>query len=166
MGKFDKKCDDGFLLGYSTISKAYRVWNLGSGQLEEVHDVEFDETQGSQSEAQNLEDVRGAQLENAMKNMDIGDIRPRQVDDEDTPLFNTSVQIDTNQVSTSMILKCKIIQVIKCKYSNLQMLQGITQLIILFVTFKVEFKQDLDWLLFVSITLLSHSKNQPRLKMQ
>ena len=47
LGKFDKKCDEGFLLGYSTISKAYRVWNLDSGTLEEVHDVEFDETKGS-----------------------------------------------------------------------------------------------------------------------
>ena len=48
MSKFDKKCDEEFLLGYSTISKAYRVWNLASGTLEEVHDVEFDETKGSQ----------------------------------------------------------------------------------------------------------------------
>jgi hypothetical protein len=45
--------------------------------LEEVHDVEFDETQGSQNEAQNPDDVRGDQLLNAMKNMNIGDIRPR-----------------------------------------------------------------------------------------
>jgi hypothetical protein len=29
--KFEKKCDEGFLLGYSTTSKAYRVWNLASG---------------------------------------------------------------------------------------------------------------------------------------
>jgi hypothetical protein len=40
--KFKKKCDEGFLLGYSTTSKAYRVWNLASGLLEKVHDVEFD----------------------------------------------------------------------------------------------------------------------------
>jgi hypothetical protein len=44
--------------------------------LEEVHDVEFDETQGSQNEDQNLDDVRGDQLANAMRNMDIGDVRP------------------------------------------------------------------------------------------
>ena len=62
LGKFDKKCDEGFLLGYSTTSKAYRVWNLDSGTLEEVHDVEFDETKGSQEENENLEDVRGIQL--------------------------------------------------------------------------------------------------------
>jgi hypothetical protein len=47
LGKFDKKCDEGFLLGYSTTSKAYRVWNNSSGLIEEVHDVQFDETKGS-----------------------------------------------------------------------------------------------------------------------
>ena len=47
LSKFEKKCDEGFLLGYFTTSKAYRVWNLASGTLEEVHDVEFDETKGS-----------------------------------------------------------------------------------------------------------------------
>ena len=46
-----------FLLGYSTTSKAYKVWNLASGTLEEVHDVEFDGTKGSQEENENLEDV-------------------------------------------------------------------------------------------------------------
>jgi hypothetical protein len=57
LSKFDKKCDERFLLSYSTTSKAYRVWNLTSGILEEVHDVEFDKTQGSQNEVQNLNDV-------------------------------------------------------------------------------------------------------------
>ena len=62
MSKSDKKCYEGFLLGYSTTSKAYRVWNLKSGTLEEVHDVEFDETKGSQDENEDLKDVRGIQL--------------------------------------------------------------------------------------------------------
>jgi hypothetical protein len=102
LSKFEKKCDEGFLLSYSTTSKAYRVWNLTNGTLEEVYDVEFDETQGSQNEAQNLDDVRGDQLSNVMKNMDIGDVRPRQVDDNDgTHVINQSVQIDTNQASSS-----------------------------------------------------------------
>jgi hypothetical protein len=39
-----------------------------------------------------LEDVRGIQLSNVMKNMDVGDLRPRQV------LSNSNVQVDTNQV--------------------------------------------------------------------
>ena len=41
--------------------------------------MEFDETNGSQEEDENLDDVRCTQLINAMKNMDIGDIRPREV---------------------------------------------------------------------------------------
>jgi hypothetical protein len=52
-----------------------------------------------------LEDVRGIQLSNAMKNMDIGDLRPRQVnDDEDDQvqvLSNSNVQDDEDQASTS-----------------------------------------------------------------
>jgi hypothetical protein len=79
LSKFEKKCDEGFLLGYSTTSKAYRVKNSASGTLMEVYDVEFDETNGFQEEDENLEDVRGTQLANAMKKMDIGDIRPREV---------------------------------------------------------------------------------------
>jgi transposase InsO family protein len=50
LSKFDKKRDEGFLLGYSTTSKEYRVWNNSSKIVEEVHDVEFDETNGSQDE--------------------------------------------------------------------------------------------------------------------
>ena len=62
LGKFDNKCDEGFLLGYSTTSKAYRVWNLASGTLEEVDDVEFYEIKDFQDENENLEDIRGIQL--------------------------------------------------------------------------------------------------------
>ena len=56
---------------------------MDSGTLEEVHDVEFDETKGSQNENENLEDVRGIQLSNAMKNMDVGELRSRQVNDDE-----------------------------------------------------------------------------------
>jgi hypothetical protein len=78
---------------------------LASGTLEEVHDVEFDEIKGFQDEDKNLDDVRGIQLSNTMKNMDVGDLRPRQViDDEDDQvqvLSNPNVQVDTNQASSS-----------------------------------------------------------------
>ena len=105
LSKFDKKCDEGFLLGYSTTSNAYRVWNLASGTLEEVRDVEFDETKASQDEDENLDDVRGIELSNAMKNMDVDDLRTRQVIDEeadqDQVLSSQNVQVDTNLASTS-----------------------------------------------------------------
>jgi len=102
LSNFEKICDEGFLFGYSITGNEYRVWNLASGTLEEVHDVEFDETKGSHNEAQNLDDVRGDQLANAMKSMDFGDIRARQVDDnDDIQMINQEVQIDTNEASYS-----------------------------------------------------------------
>jgi hypothetical protein len=68
---------------------------LDSDTLEKVHDVEFDETNGSQEEDENLDDVRGTQLANAMKKMDIGDIRPREVievdDYQDQVLSNSNM---------------------------------------------------------------------------
>ena len=76
-----------------------------SDTLEEVHDVEFDETKGSQEENENLEDVRGIQLSNAMKNIDVGELKPRQVNDDEYDqvqvLSNLNMQDDTNQASTS-----------------------------------------------------------------
>jgi hypothetical protein len=109
LSKFEKKCDEGFLLDYSTTSKDYRVWNLASDTLEEVHDVEFDETNGSQEEDENLDDVRDTELVNTMKNMDIGDIRPREVinieDNKNQVLSNLNVQAsgshDQEQASAS-----------------------------------------------------------------
>ena len=67
--------------------------------------MEFDETNGSQEEDENLDDVKGTQLANAIKKMDVGDIRPREVieveDDKDQVLSNSNVQVDTNQASSS-----------------------------------------------------------------
>jgi hypothetical protein len=84
LSKFEKKCDDGFLLGYSSNSKAYRVFNKTHGIIEEAYDVEFDETNGSQDENDSLDDVGGAQLRNAMKTMAIGEIKPKEEDDDNS----------------------------------------------------------------------------------
>ena len=81
---------------------------MASGTLEEVHYVEFDKTNGSQEQDENLDDVRGTQLANAMKKMDVGDIRPREVievkDYKYQVLSNSNVQAsgshDQGQAST------------------------------------------------------------------
>jgi hypothetical protein len=69
---------------------------LASGTLEEVHDVEFNKINYCQEEYENLDDVRDTQLTNAMKKIDVGDIRPREVievdDDKDQVLSNSNVQ--------------------------------------------------------------------------
>jgi len=48
--------------------------------VEETFDVEFDETNGSQGASDNL-DVGGEPLRDVMKNMLVGDIKPKEDDD-------------------------------------------------------------------------------------
>ena len=67
---------------------------MASGTLEEVHD----ETKGSQEEDENLDDVRGTQLANAMKKMDVGDIRPREV-----------IEVEDKKIKCSLTQMCKLI---------------------------------------------------------
>ncbi|GJQ97548.1 retrovirus-related pol polyprotein from transposon TNT 1-94 [Tanacetum coccineum] len=42
--KFDEKADDGYLLGYSLISKAFRVFNTRRQQIEETYHITFNES--------------------------------------------------------------------------------------------------------------------------
>ena len=55
--KFQRRCDIVFLVGYSSKSKAYRVFNHATGLVEQTYDVEFDESNGSQGTHENLDDV-------------------------------------------------------------------------------------------------------------
>jgi hypothetical protein len=76
------------LLGYSLNSKASRVYNQSCCLAEETSDVEFDETNGSQEEKENLDDVGNEGLRITMKNMTIGDVKPKYEEDDDpSPLF-------------------------------------------------------------------------------
>ena len=49
--------------------------------VEETYDVQFDESNGSQGAHENLDDVGDEPLREAMKNISVGDIKPK--DDED-----------------------------------------------------------------------------------
>jgi hypothetical protein len=82
LGKFQRRCDIGFLLGYSSKSKEYRVFNHATGVVEETYDVEFDETNGSHGALENLDDVGDEPLREAMKNMSIGAIKPKEDEEE------------------------------------------------------------------------------------
>ena len=72
LGKFEKRCDIGFFVGYASNSKAYRVFNQTTGLIEETCDVEFDETHGFQGELFHYDDVGDEPLRDAMKDMTIG----------------------------------------------------------------------------------------------
>nr|GEY17769.1 putative ribonuclease H-like domain-containing protein [Tanacetum cinerariifolium] len=41
LGKFDKKSDEGYIIGYSISSKAYRVYNLVSRKIDETMNLKF-----------------------------------------------------------------------------------------------------------------------------
>ena len=47
--------------------------------VEETYDVEFDESNGSQGAHENLDDVDDEPLREAMKNILVGDIKPKDV---------------------------------------------------------------------------------------
>ena len=106
LSKFQSKCDEGFLLGYSSCSKAYRVYNKTHGIVEEAYNVEFDETNGSHDEQDNLDDVRSDGLRNSMKNMSIGDVRPREEDeDEDGPSISIRINPSTSINEAQLIVQ-------------------------------------------------------------
>ncbi|GKE03696.1 retrovirus-related pol polyprotein from transposon TNT 1-94, partial [Tanacetum coccineum] len=44
LGNFDAKADDGYFIGYSFVSKAFRVFNTRRQQVEETYHVTFDES--------------------------------------------------------------------------------------------------------------------------
>nr|GEU76727.1 hypothetical protein [Tanacetum cinerariifolium] len=44
LGKFDAKADDGYFLGYSSVLKAFRVYNTRRQQIEDTYHVTFDKS--------------------------------------------------------------------------------------------------------------------------
>ena len=87
LGKFQRRCDIGFLVGYSSKSKAYQVFNHATGLVKETYDVEFDESNGSQGAHENLDDVGDEPLREAMMNILVGDIKPND-DEDDVQVIN------------------------------------------------------------------------------
>jgi hypothetical protein len=84
--KFAPKVVEGFLLGYDSNRKAYRVFNKSSGLVEISSDVVFDETNGSPREQVDLDDIDEDDVPTtAMRTMTIGDVRPREQQEQDQP---------------------------------------------------------------------------------
>jgi hypothetical protein len=77
--KFAPKAMEGFLLGYDSNSRAYRVFNKISGCVEISCDVVFDETNGSQGEQVDLDELDDEEAPSAaLRNMSIGDVHPQE----------------------------------------------------------------------------------------
>jgi hypothetical protein len=76
--KFVPKAVEGFLLGYDSNTRAYRVFNKSIGIVEVICDIVFDDTNGSQVELVDLElDDEEAPCV-ALRNMSIGDVCPKE----------------------------------------------------------------------------------------
>jgi hypothetical protein len=90
--KFALKVVEGFLLGYDSNTKAYRVFNKSSGLVEVSSDVVFDETNGSPREQVDLDDIDEDEVPTAaMRTMAIGDVRPQESHEEDQLSSSTMV---------------------------------------------------------------------------
>jgi hypothetical protein len=75
--KFAPKVAEGFLLGYDSNTKAYRVFNKSSRLVEVSSDVVFDETNVSPREQVDLDDIDEDEVSMAaMRTMAIGDVQP------------------------------------------------------------------------------------------
>ena len=95
--KFAPNAIEGFLLGYDSNTKAYRVFNKSSGLVEVSSDVVFDETNGSPREqVVDFDDVDEQEVPTAaIRTMAIGDVRPQEQDEQDQPSSSTMVQPPT-----------------------------------------------------------------------
>jgi hypothetical protein len=77
--KFAPKVVEGFLLGYDSNTRAYRVFNKSTGLVEVSCDIVFDETNGSQVEQVDLDELDDEEAPCiALRNMSIGDVCPKE----------------------------------------------------------------------------------------
>jgi hypothetical protein len=77
--KFAPKAVEGFLLGYDSNTRAYRVFNKSTGLVDVSCDIVFDETNGSQVDQVDLDELDDEEAPYvALRNMSIGDVCPKK----------------------------------------------------------------------------------------
>jgi hypothetical protein len=75
--KFAPRAYGSFMLGYDSNSHAYRVFNMDSGCVEITCDAVFDETNSSQGEQCDLDDIDDEEAPcDALRTIAIGDVKP------------------------------------------------------------------------------------------
>jgi hypothetical protein len=73
--KFAPKALEGFFLGYDSNTRAYRIFNKSTGLVEVSCDIVFDDTNGSQLEQVDLDELDDEEAPCvALRNMSIGDV--------------------------------------------------------------------------------------------
>jgi hypothetical protein len=80
--KIAPKVVEGFLLGYDSNTRAYRVLNKSTTLVEVSCDIVFDETNGSQVEQVDLDELDDEEASCiALTNMSIGDVCPQELEE-------------------------------------------------------------------------------------
>jgi hypothetical protein len=80
--KFAPKAVEGFLLGYDSNTRAYKVFNKSIGLVEVSCDIVFDGTNGSQVEQVDLDELDDEEAPCiALMNMSIGDVCPKKFEE-------------------------------------------------------------------------------------
>jgi hypothetical protein len=80
--KFAPKAVEGFLLGYDSNTRAYRVFNKSTGLVEVSCDIVIDETNGSQVEQVDLDELDDEEAPCvALRNMSIRDVCPKEIEE-------------------------------------------------------------------------------------
>jgi hypothetical protein len=91
--KFAPKTIEGFLLGYDSNTKAYRVFNKSSSLVEVTSDVVFDKSNGSPREQIDLDDIDEYEVPMAaIRTMAVGDVQPQEQQEHDQTSSSTMVQ--------------------------------------------------------------------------
>jgi hypothetical protein len=95
--KFAPKAVEGFLLGYDSNTRAYRVFNKSTGLVEVSCDIVFDEINGSQVEQVDLDELDDEEAPCVvLRNMTIGDVyrkeseEPTQAQDQPSSSIQAS----------------------------------------------------------------------------
>jgi hypothetical protein len=84
--KFAPEAVEGFLLGYDSNTRAYRVFNKSTGLVEVSCDIVFDETNGSQVEQVDLDELDDEEAPCvALRNISIGDVCPKESEEPPQP---------------------------------------------------------------------------------
>jgi hypothetical protein len=91
--KFAPKAVEGFLLGYDSNTRAYRVFNKSSGLVEVSCDIVFDEANGSQVEQVDLDELDDEEAPCVtLRNISIGYVCPKESEEppqaQDQPSYS------------------------------------------------------------------------------
>jgi hypothetical protein len=98
--KYAPKAVEGFLLGYDSNTRVYRVYNKSTGLVEVSCDIVFDETNGSQVEQVDLDELDDEEVPCVvLRNMSIGDVCPKESEEppqaQDQPSSSTQASPPT-----------------------------------------------------------------------